>query len=199
MYYHVYIEMEEGDSMSGYRHCITESAADRQRQFETALLDLMEHRNFSQISVQDICDRVGLSRKSFYRYFSSKEMCLTALVDHTILDFRRLHLPDLGLAEALTHYFLYWFDHRPLLDVLVRDNLADILIRRSIASADEEGDFYKGVSGGAGNMSQERAVFLIGGLVGVLLYWHQEGCRTPPEQLAASVRTFLLGAVRGDH
>lgn len=199
MYYHVYIEMEEGDSMSGYRHCITESAADRQRQFETALLELMGHRSFSQISVQDICGRVGLSRKSFYRYFSSKEMCLTALVDHTILDCRRLPLPELGLAEFLTHYFLYWVDHRPLLDVLVRDNLEDILIQRSIASVNEEGDFCKEASDGTGNMSQEKAVFLISGLVGVLLYWHQEGCRTPPAQLAASVGTFLLGAVGGEN
>ena len=74
--------------MSSYKHCITESSADRQRQFEAALLELMEHKNYSQISVQEICDRVGLSRKSFYRYFSSKEMCLTALVDHAILGYR---------------------------------------------------------------------------------------------------------------
>ena len=70
--------------MSGYKHCVTESAADRQRQFEAALLELMGHKHYSQISVQEICDRVGLSRKSFYRYFSNKEMCLPALVDHTI-------------------------------------------------------------------------------------------------------------------
>lgn len=199
MYYHVYIEMEEGDSMSGYRHCITESAADRQRQFETALLELMEHRNFRQISVQDICDRVGMSRKSFYRYFSSKEMCLTALVDHTILDFRAEPLPDLGLTDSLAHYFRYWLHRRPLLDALIRENLEDILIQRSIASVQEEGDFYKKVSGRDTNVSQEKAVFLISGLVGVLLYWHQEGCRTPPAQLAASVGTFLLGAVGGEN
>lgn len=185
--------------MPGYRHCITQSAADRQRQFERALLTLMGCRNYGQISVRDICDRVGLSRKSFYRYFSSKEMCLTALVDHTILDFRRSPLPDLGLTEALTHYFRYWLDRRPLLDALVQENLVNVLIQRSIASVQEEGDFYKKVSGRDTNMSQEEAIFLISGLIGVLLYWHQEDCRTPPAQLAASVRTFLLGVVRGDN
>ena len=177
--------------MSSYKHCITESSADRQRQFEAALLELMEHKNYSQISVQEICDRVGLSRKSFYRYFSSKEMCLTALVDHAILGYRTEPLPDRELTDSLTHYFCYWYHRRPLLEVLVREHLVDILIQRSIASVIEEGEFYQKVSVRDTDTHQDEAVFLISGLVGVLTHWHQGGCQKSPAQLAAAVEQLL--------
>lgn len=177
--------------MSGYKHCVTESAADRQRQFEAALLELMGHKHYSQISVQEICDRVGLSRKSFYRYFSNKEMCLTALVDHTILDYRTEPLPGHALTDSLTHYFHYWYHHRSLLEALAREHLVDILIQRSIASVIEEGDFFQKVSGRDVDMHQDEAIFLISGLVGVLLHWHQEGCQASPAQLASTLEQML--------
>ena len=50
---------------------------------EQGLLAMMEHRSFEEISVSDLCERMGIPRKSFYRYFSSKDGALMALLDHT--------------------------------------------------------------------------------------------------------------------
>ena len=40
-----------------------------------------------EISVSDLCDRLNIPRKSFYRYFSSKDGALFALLDHTLMEF----------------------------------------------------------------------------------------------------------------
>ena len=55
-----------------YKHCATEESARRQRQLETCLQELMLTENYGQITISHICDRAGISRKSFYRYSAAK-------------------------------------------------------------------------------------------------------------------------------
>ena len=76
-----------------YKHCNTEESAYRQRQLEQSLLELMEDFPYKAITIGQICDQVGISRKSFYRYFDSKDGCLFALLDHTIMDGTGYYMP----------------------------------------------------------------------------------------------------------
>ena len=71
-----------------YKVCISEQSAQRQRMIEHELLALMEVKSYEEITVSELCDRVGMPRKSFYRYFSSKDGALHALMDHTLLEFK---------------------------------------------------------------------------------------------------------------
>ena len=68
-----------------YKLCKTEYSVRRQRQIEEALLETMETSRYEDISVSDLCARLGIPRKSFYRYFSSKDGALFALIDHRLL------------------------------------------------------------------------------------------------------------------
>lgn len=175
--------------MPGYRHCSTESAAERQRQFENALLELMEKKSLDQISIQEICDRVGLSRKSFYRYFSGKEACLYALVDHAILGFTNIPLLEDRMQQMLEEFFLYWMNHKELLDALCKSDMAAILFERAMHYAVEEYGIRSVFQENDG--SYDRTVFFISGLVGVLLNWQQEGFRKSPSQLAQTIGIYL--------
>ena len=76
-----------------YKYCATEESARRQRQLEQCLLELMLTENYPQITISQICDLAGISRKSFYRYFTSKEGCLYALLDHAVFDGASYYLP----------------------------------------------------------------------------------------------------------
>ncbi len=175
--------------MSDYRHCVTENAVDRQRQFENALLELMETKTLPQISIQEICSRVGLSRKSFYRYFSSKEDCLDALIDHTILELTDIPTQGEQMHLVVQRYFAYWGKHRDLLDALCRNDLSSRLMERAVLCAVQEFGIrdYLGERGD----SYTQTIFFVSGLVGVLLDWHLSGCQKAPEQLAATLADFL--------
>ena len=64
-----------------YKLCKTEQSANRQRQLEEGLLQIMLTRHFEEVSVSELCDQLQIPRKSFYRYFSSKDG--TTLVKET--------------------------------------------------------------------------------------------------------------------
>ena len=73
-----------------YKLCKTQQSAARQRQLELGLLQAMLEQHYEEVSVSDLCDRMQIPRKSFYRYFSGKDGALHALIDHTLLEFQEV-------------------------------------------------------------------------------------------------------------
>ena len=70
-----------------YKLCKTEQSAARQRQLEQGLLQVMSTSRYEDINVSGLCQKMGIPRKSFYRYFSSKDGALHALIDHTLMEY----------------------------------------------------------------------------------------------------------------
>ena len=70
-----------------YKLCKTEQSAQRQRELEQGLLAIMNSTRYEDITVSDMCQKLNIPRKSFYRYFSSKDGALHALIDHTLMEF----------------------------------------------------------------------------------------------------------------
>ena len=62
-----------------YKLCKTEQSAQRQRQLEEGLLTAMRTKRYEEISISDLCDQMGIPRKSFYRYFFGTDGALHAL------------------------------------------------------------------------------------------------------------------------
>ena len=171
-----------------YKYCATEESAQRQRQLERCLLELMLTENYSQITISQICDRAGISRKSFYRYFSSKEGCLYALLDHAIFDGATYYLPDhrTGHSNRLIYerFFTYWKSNAPLLDALDRNNLALLLAERNLAYCAQEEQDFRFFFRDRADESSERTVFYISGVTGLLLTWHRGGYSKSVTQMA---------------
>ena len=70
-----------------YKLCKTEQSARRQRELEQGLLNAMCTHRYEEISVSDLCDQMGVPRKSFYRYFDGKDGAMQSLLYHNITDF----------------------------------------------------------------------------------------------------------------
>lgn len=108
----------------------------RQRQIEDCLFDNLLHCPYGSLSVSDICRQVGISRKAYYNYYHDKESCLRAMIRRKLQE-SMLHvsssLPDNAPAlESCTLLLDYWKDQKPLLDILVRNNLLHFLMLESI-------------------------------------------------------------------
>lgn len=178
-----------------YKHCATEESARRQRQLEQSLLDLMHAETYAQITVADICDRVGISRKSFYRYFSSKEGCLCALIDHAIMDGAAYYLPD-HLAEyafplIYRRFFHYWKEKQDLLDALMRNGLSNYLVDRMQNYTRQEEMEFRIFLQNHGNDAHERSVFYVGGIMSMVLDWHHTGYRRTVDQMADTLSELI--------
>ena len=178
-----------------YKFCKTEQSFQRQRELEQGLLDMMVHHRFEEISVSDLCDRMGIPRKSFYRYFSSKDGALHALLDHTLMEFY-----DTGSIEGLRggtpigdleRFFLFWEENKKLLDAILRSNLGGMLVERAVSLAKQE-ELMPGYVREWEDMMKDIALsFVVCGLMSMVLQWHRDGYRIPAEKMAQTAILML--------
>ena len=129
-----------------YKLCKTEESARRQRQMEQGLLDMMQTVRYEDITVSDLCQKMNIPRKSFYRYFSGKEGALHGLIDHTMMEyeaFSNMHQKGKkrNLQLELETFFQFWVVHRPLLDALQRSGLSGTMIERAVSYSVSDGVF----------------------------------------------------------
>ena len=178
-----------------YKLCKTEQSARRQRELEQGLLAMMQHARFEEISVSDLCERMNLPRKSFYRYFSSKDGALYALLDHTLLEFYESGsiegLRDGTAASDLERFFKFWKNHKALIEALLRSNLSGLLVARAVNIAKQEEMMPGYVHNWEDTMQDIAMGFVVCGLLSMVIQWHNEGYRISTEQMTAAAVTML--------
>lgn len=69
-----------------YKECKTPQSTQRQIHIAQCLCEMMCKMPFDEISVSALCERADVPRKSFYRYFDTKEDVFNLLIDRTIID-----------------------------------------------------------------------------------------------------------------
>lgn len=90
---------EDGDHVAGAANSIRTSAkpakaAARRAEIIEAARDLYEEKGLSKTSIQDIADRVGVTRSLFYHYFKDKDELTLAVLDSLVAEY----------VEALTFW-----------------------------------------------------------------------------------------------
>lgn len=166
-----------------YMHCSTEESAQRQQAFEQCLLELMRQTPYQQISVSDICQKMDISRKSFYRYFSCKNGCLYALLDHTVIDYTIEYFAQGIDQPKLEAFFRFWQENRQILELILRDNLMLVLQNRAAKCLNPMRKDLRNPH----LSSREDMVFFLCGMMGLLLQWRLTDYRQSPRELAAVV------------
>ena len=181
-----------------YKVCKTEQSAARQRELENGLLQIMAVKQYEEISVSDLCDRMQIPRKSFYRYFDSKDGALHALIDHTLMEYEGFNAVYLNgehrtLNRELEQFFRFWLRHKNLLDALARSSMSGILIERAISHALSETVMPKRfLSQDNREMQKQITMFGVCGLMSMVLIWHRDGYPQTAGQMA-DVAARLIG------
>ena len=163
-----------------YKLCKTEQSANRQRALEEGLLTAISAHRYDELSVSDLCDQMGIPRKSFYRYFSSKEGALWALIDHTLMSFEGFYTPSPNeqrtLHRDISQFFTFWLNQHPLLDALDKNGLSGLLMDRAIAYSLTDIAMPRRFLPGDDAETQTQVVsFAVCGLMSMVLTWHKSG------------------------
>lgn len=182
-----------------YKLCKTEQSAQRQRQLEEGLLQAMSIVRYEEITVSDLCRQMEIPRKSFYRYFTSKDGALHALIDHTLMEFEGAVDADVympgerrTLSRDLERFFLFWQNRKTLLDALERSDMSGILIKRAIDYALTEVVFPGRFLPGESRQTQNHVVmFGVCGLMSMMLQWHKSGFEESLQDLARVAARLL--------
>lgn len=178
-----------------YKLCRTEESFARQRKLELGLLETMKHRRFDEVSVSDLCEELSIPRKSFYRYFSSKDGALFALLDHTLMEFYEGASLE-GMRGGtplgdLDRFFRFWYEHADLLDALHRSSLSGILVERATLLVREE-QLMAGYMKNWDQFLQDIAIsFAVCGLMSMVFQWYLEGFRVEVAEMSKAATTLL--------
>ena len=178
-----------------YKLCKTEQSAARQRQLEQGLLQAMYTQDYEDISISDLCDRMGVPRKSFYRYFSNKDGALFALLDHTLMEFEQTSgataSGNSGAIGDLERFFRFWHDRKELLMALQRSRLSGLLVERATYHALHERLMPAYLLEKDKAIQQMSLTFAICGLLSMVLAWHNDNYRETPSRMA-KIATAML-------
>ena len=175
-----------------YKTCHTEESSQRQRKLERGLLEALGKQPYEKITLTDLCRQLEISRKSFYRYFPTKEDCLLALMDHTLSDCNTAALTGWeGEQELkqmdLVRFFTYWREQEAFLNA-VRDNgLGYLLLDRTTVIVDA----MKEKLPPAAFERDQVEYFIAHGLMATVLRWHYFGFPCTPEEMASAFSRLL--------
>lgn len=181
-----------------YKLCKTEQSAARQRQLEEGLLLTMSAMRYEDITVSDLCERIGVPRKTFYRYFDSKDGALHALLDHTLMQYEGFNAVYLSgeartLQRELEQFFQFWVLHKDLLDALDKSDISGMLIERAISHALSDTVMPKRfLPKDSLEMQKHITMFGVCGLMSMVLTWHHDGYPQSAAQMAR-VAARLIG------
>ncbi|MPM47007.1 hypothetical protein SDC9_93715 [bioreactor metagenome] len=154
----------------------------------TALLELMHQKPFQDISISEIAAKADLSRRTFYRSFSSKE----EVICYHLNSIWRTGLTQLS-ADAdhsywrtIRWYLELWYAHRELALLLYCDDLMALLLREYNKIFHEiylirKGDYPLAKQPQAMNYA---LAYSAGGLLNILWQWASEGMQKSPKEVA---------------
>ena len=180
-----------------YKLCKTEQSTKRQRAIENALLDLMSKKQFQEISITELCEKLSMPRKTFYRYFDSKEDTLYALVEHTMSEYQSFPAsPNQEGLRTLTgeieNYYKFWICHKPLLDALHRNNMLEKILEVSVSFPVKDMVSLKKFLPDDSEWAREKIFkFAVCGLCFQMIDWYKSGFKTSISDMARiSCRTL---------
>nr|WP_042182906.1 TetR/AcrR family transcriptional regulator [Kibdelosporangium sp. MJ126-NF4] len=106
--------------------------ADRERQMMTIAEAVFSERGYAATSMDEIADRVGVSKPMIYEYFGSKEGLLVACIRQVRTELREqtaqsvigARSPEEALRNGLLAFFRFTDDHRRSWELLLRTETA---------------------------------------------------------------------------
>ncbi len=100
----------------------------------TALMILMEKKNFNKITITEVTKKAGVSRMAFYRNYNIMEDIINNYLDELFEDYSKqiLNCEDKYNKESIRLFFTYFRKHDRLLANLIRSNMSYLILDRCI-------------------------------------------------------------------
>lgn len=175
-----------------YKLCHTEESSRRQRELAQGLLTALQTQPYKKLTLTALCRQLEVPRKTFYRYFPTKDDCLLALIDHTLSDCNDIALKGWNGSVALDEevqrrFFRYWQEHSAFLDMIRDNDLQHLLLIRTAVIVDrmKERSSFDSFS------RNQVEYFIAHGLMATVLRWHHFGFPESPEKMAAVFGSLL--------
>lgn len=175
-----------------YKICYTEESTRRQRALEQGFLEAMSRQPYKDITLIALCRQLNVPRKSFYKYFPTKQDCLLALIDHTLIDCNNVALAGWDGGHTLDghaqlRFFRFWKEHSAFLDAIRDNDFQDLLMERMTLLVDRMQEAMPPRAFAAAQVEY----FVAYGLMAAMLRWYRHGFPCPPEEMGEAFNKLL--------
>lgn len=158
----------------------------------TALIKLMDQKDFKDIKISEITQKAGVSRMTYYRTYDSKE---DILIQYFEDQSQKMLLeltanPESTVYEVFCLFFAFFKKEAHLMEYLYKAGLLQEVIQRFatfVSGAYDKSDSHMLES----KHKSYEVTFLSGGLFFLLLHWIERGLIEAPEEMAQMTMRLL--------
>ena len=151
----------------------------------TALIMLMDQKDFKDIKISEIAQKAGVSRMTYYRTYDSKEDILIQYFEDQAREMIKEieKYPNITPEQFFTLFFSHFKKHAHLMHYMYKADLLKEIIIRLV-------EFVTGLYERAPypisppDQRPYEIRFLAGGLFMMLLHWIERGMPETPEEMA---------------
>jgi AcrR family transcriptional regulator len=157
------------------------------------LIELLQEKPYSSITITELCDKAGLVRKTFYRHFTSKESVLVAIIDMMFQDFfEYISDQNLGPHDIPLAYFTFWENHKVFLHILIQNQLFGLLNDQYVLYLEAMETIIGTKREYQSEIEKEyMRTMMAAGLWSILKKWITRGCTESKEEMARMTLDFL--------
>ena len=169
-----------------------------------SLINLMEKKEWSDISISEIATNAGVVRRTFYRHFDSKEDVLQAYLDGLVNIFVEALLkePDLDTVASLRILFTILKKNKKFYYGLRRSNMLFTFLElwnRILPVIHEQMSTLNKLKRIPETKNEQTLEYLlafnVGGTLNIVINWIDEGMTLSPEELTSIVEEFSSGTL----
>ena len=155
-----------------YKICNTPKSESRQKEFQDTLLRMLKKQKMENVTIVSLCQEMGISRKTFYRYFDTIEDVLYIIVDKELREAFLL----LEYNPQVNDFFNFWVKNKWLLDLLQKNGMSNLLIERTYSFS----DIYRDDKYTTQTMKYAGWITAI---ITVLVLWHHGGMKQSTDEM----------------
>nr|WP_263326919.1 TetR/AcrR family transcriptional regulator [Neobacillus sp. Marseille-Q6967] len=166
-----------------------------QEAIKKAILELMNEKNFDDITIQDISDRANVNRSTVYLHYLDKYDLLDKMIDEHINELKETSewACQEEWVDAIQIFFEYFEKHYLFFSTMLASKAAPAF-RSKFLEYVMEGykDELQKTNGKNEGLSEDVIVKFAGNAyVGVLESWLKDGMPTPPKSIAKELGILL--------
>lgn len=161
-----------------------------------AILELMNEKNFDDITIQDISDRANVNRSTVYLHYLDKYDLLDKLIDEHISELKETSewACQEEWVDATQIFFEYFENNYLFFSTMLASRDATVSFRGKFLDYVIEGykEELNNTSGKNEGLSEDIIVkFAANAYVGVLESWLKDGMPSPPKSISKELGLLL--------
>lgn len=153
----------------------------------SALLELMLEKDYNDITINELSEKAGVARQTFYSNYTNKNQLLDYCIDQLATEFQQQYITEHSTGrEVIRDVFVYCEKIYPQIKALSSSGFEVRMLNRIIVQNAELRSYF-----GHNSRNLYFDSFCAGAVFSVVLTWIKNGMKPSPSEMADVVVTAL--------